>query len=374
LKRVSRSFYLSVAVLPAPVQEQVAIGYLLARAADTLADTALLPAGERRQLLGTLRLAVRGDEASRNQLISRLRAQQASGSAGAVPPGSAVEAELVLLGTLDECLACFEQQSAADQALIGRVLDQLIYGMERDLDRFPAVDSVGGEVPPSAVVALATQSELDEYTYYAAGCVGEFWTDLMAAHLPPGRALGSAELRQRGVALGKALQLVNVVRDAPADLRAGRCYWPRELLVQHGLSAERLAELATARAAALPTLAEENAIRLVTAHLIHWGHELCAAAWPYVQAIPARELRLRLACTWPLFLALDTLRALRSAGSPLLPPMRAVKVSRQKVYGMLLRSGAAALADLPAGSRHLDQLFLAASTDQAVPIPMASFF
>ena len=54
LRDVSRSFYLSIRVLPAPLRQPVAVGYLLARATDTLADTAQLPAGQRRIHLQTL--------------------------------------------------------------------------------------------------------------------------------------------------------------------------------------------------------------------------------------------------------------------------------------------------------------------------------
>ena len=40
---VSRSFYLSISILPKPLRDPVALGYLLARASDTIADTAELP-------------------------------------------------------------------------------------------------------------------------------------------------------------------------------------------------------------------------------------------------------------------------------------------------------------------------------------------
>jgi len=42
LKRVSRSFYLSLAVLPAPVRPILGLAYLFARAADTIADSRLI--------------------------------------------------------------------------------------------------------------------------------------------------------------------------------------------------------------------------------------------------------------------------------------------------------------------------------------------
>ena len=34
------------------------------------------------------------------------------------------------------------------------------------------------------LVALETLADLDEYTYMAAGCVGEYWTVMTAAHVP----------------------------------------------------------------------------------------------------------------------------------------------------------------------------------------------
>ena len=42
LKSVSRSFYLSIRILPRGMREPVAVAYLLARAADTIADTRAL--------------------------------------------------------------------------------------------------------------------------------------------------------------------------------------------------------------------------------------------------------------------------------------------------------------------------------------------
>ena len=41
LKGVSRSFYLTLRVLPANLRQPVGLAYLLARAADTIADTRL---------------------------------------------------------------------------------------------------------------------------------------------------------------------------------------------------------------------------------------------------------------------------------------------------------------------------------------------
>ena len=39
LRSVSRSFYLSLRVLPKPLRDPLSLAYLLARATDTIADT-----------------------------------------------------------------------------------------------------------------------------------------------------------------------------------------------------------------------------------------------------------------------------------------------------------------------------------------------
>jgi len=76
---------------------------------------------------------------------------------------------------------------------------------------------------------------LDRYIYLVAGCVGEFWTRITVAHTPALRGWDVAEMSACGVRFGKALQLTNVLRDCPRDLRIGRCYFPRDLLAQAGL-------------------------------------------------------------------------------------------------------------------------------------------
>src|SRR3954462_1279201 len=60
LKGVSRSFYLSVRLLPAGLRQPVGVGYLLARASDTLADAPGVPAAERLALLDEFVAMVRG--------------------------------------------------------------------------------------------------------------------------------------------------------------------------------------------------------------------------------------------------------------------------------------------------------------------------
>src|SRR6266446_1521302 len=55
LREVSRSFYLTMRVLPGAIRPQIGLAYLLARTADTIADTELVPLTQRLDALRSLR-------------------------------------------------------------------------------------------------------------------------------------------------------------------------------------------------------------------------------------------------------------------------------------------------------------------------------
>ena len=55
LKQVSRSFYLTLNVLPDGVRDQMGLSYLFARAADTIADTDLIDRAQRLKYLNRFR-------------------------------------------------------------------------------------------------------------------------------------------------------------------------------------------------------------------------------------------------------------------------------------------------------------------------------
>ena len=79
LRGVSRSFYLSIRLLPAPLRGPIAVGYLLARATDTVADTTALPLADRLQLLSALMAAIDspgGDLQGRPQSLSEFAERQ----------------------------------------------------------------------------------------------------------------------------------------------------------------------------------------------------------------------------------------------------------------------------------------------------------
>jgi farnesyl-diphosphate farnesyltransferase len=308
LKRVSRSFYLSVAVLPHDVRPVIGLAYLLARAADTIADTRLLERerriGQLHGLRDELRQAVPG-------WLDQLLAVVGRGQ----PPG----AEQELLARLPDCLGAYRALAEADRERVRALLDTLIDGMTQDLTVFPTEDE-------GKIGALETRNDLARYTYLVAGCVGEFWTEVVMAHRPRLAGWDAARMRARGVRLGQGLQLTNILRDVPRDLRQGRCYLPRQDLASLGVSPSDLLDRHTSRAS-----------RPLLVALVRLALEWYESGWEYTLAVPRRESRVRLACAWPLLIGLRTLERLVSRPH-WLDPVVVTKVPRHQVYGVMARS------------------------------------
>lgn len=316
LRGVSRSFYLTLRVLPKGLREPVGLAYLLARAADTVADTRLLPPGERLKRLLAFRAQIEGPaDAGALRDIER-----------ALTDKQSLPEERALLASLPEALSLLEATPEADRARVRSVVATLTRGMEIDLTAFPPEDS-------GRVAALKDAADLDRYIYYVAGCVGEFWTAITAAHAAPLRRWDTARMSRIGVRFGKALQLTNVLRDAARDLRIGRCYLPESELAPLGVSPQDLLE-PSAGHVARPVL--ERWIRTALDHY--------RAAEGYLLSIPRRCPRLRLAALWPVLIGLATLAEL-ARNEAWLDPARPSKVSRKWVRRMTALSLLAAPSD-----------------------------
>src|SRR6185369_10699959 len=220
LKATSRSFYLTLRILPEPVRPQIGLAYLLARTTDTIADTQIVPVAERVAALGQLRARILGQQSGRME-FKALAQHQGSPS------------ERAILERVEETLGLLEECVPEDRVLIREVLRIITSGQELYLTRFAGASA-------DHLVALRTEAELDDYTYRVAGCVGEFWTRICRAHLFKAAKLDDETLQKQGVRFGKGLQLVNILRDLAADLRQGRCYLPESELRAHGLDPAEL--------------------------------------------------------------------------------------------------------------------------------------
>jgi farnesyl-diphosphate farnesyltransferase len=305
LRDVSRSFYLTLRILPKAVRDQIGLAYLLARATDTIADTGAVPVEKRIAALGDLRRHILAPALERIEL-AELRAPQSA------------PAERALLERLNEALALLFQFAPPDRELIQRVLSIISEGQELDLLRF-------GQASRQNLLALGSDDELHDYTYRVAGCVGEFWTRICMAHLHPKPRVSAEVLIERSIRFGRGLQLVNILRDIPADLAQGRCYipWPGLRIV--GLEPHDLLDAKN-----------EPKLRPVYNEWLKIAGEHLAVGWQYVLDLPRSWWRVRLACAWPVLIGLRTLDLLKS-GNVLNSDTR-IKVPRREIKSILRRS------------------------------------
>ena len=310
LRDVSRSFYLTLRVLPLPIRMPIGIAYLLARAADTVADTEIIAANQRVTILNLLRQAVEGGGVAVGELL---------GEVNKVIQKQQHRGERLLLEQLDEVFLSLFQLSDDDRREVIAVVMTLTDGMLFDLQTFPPEES-------ASVMALEDAQALDRYTYLVAGCVGEFWSNICFAHDKRLRVWDLPKQQALGVQFGKALQLTNILRDVAEDLRLGRCYLPQDQLAALNLSAKML--LDSTQSTALRPLHHQ----WIAQTLDHY-----AAAEHYILNTPRRCLLLRLATLWPVLIGLHTLQLVASQGDYLNPEVR-VKVTRSKVYRLIFAS------------------------------------
>lgn len=290
LKGVSRSFYLSLRLLPAPVRHPVSLAYLLARTSDTIADTEGLPVDTRLPLLDSYEAAVLHDQKAPVWPRRLLEA------------ASSREAEL--LEKADAILENLKEASPGEGSLIRGVVSTIIGGQRKDLLRF-------GAASPAHPAVVSGESGLEDYTWSVAGCVGEFWTKMGFLKMGAGFSDSSEErLVQLGIEFGKGLQLVNILRDLPRDLDAGRCYLPvNDPRDRDGIMREFHVWHARARSK-------------VEAGLIY--------------ASEMKSRRMRMAAVLPALLAIETLDLLERASWDDLG--KTVKVPRRTVYRLLAES------------------------------------
>src|ERR1017187_4497134 len=200
LKDVSRSFYLTLRVLPKSIRPQIGLAYLLARTTDTIADTELIPPDQRLKSLQSLRERILGTGTAPLNFGELARQQS-------------LPAERVLLEKCEASLALLQTLSEPDRKLVREVIDVITNGQEVNLRPCGRWGETTGEPasifaargdarPTNQIIALRTDEELDDYTYRVAGCVGEFWTKMCRAHVFPNTKLDAAKLLLDGARFG----------------------------------------------------------------------------------------------------------------------------------------------------------------------------
>lgn len=207
LRGVSRSFYLTIRLLPRLMREPVSVGYLLARASDTIADTEAVSAEVRKECLSLFQLAIKG-EGAREKLRAKLEE--------AFIEHQENEKEKLLLSKLSAIFDWYDTVTEQDWSAISDVMQPILKGQLWDVDFFAIQKKK----------QIESDEDLEHYCYQVAGSVGEFWGVVGWNAYHRYSEFDKEQLKKYGINYGKGLQLVNILRDLPTDLKNGRCYLP----------------------------------------------------------------------------------------------------------------------------------------------------
>jgi phytoene synthase len=132
---------------------------------------------------------------------------------------------------LKSCIEKYQGEgNDANDSLLTRVpFDDMIQGMKSD-----AVEER----------RIQNMEELEVYAYQVAGTVGLMLLPLLLSDSKNGNnmttRIATEEAREPAICLGKAIQLVNILRDATQDAKLGRIYLPQDMLRAEGVDDESI--------------------------------------------------------------------------------------------------------------------------------------
>jgi farnesyl-diphosphate farnesyltransferase len=209
LEKTSRTFALSIPLLPEPTRREVGTAYLLFRIADTLEDATLWSPEQRIRALLEFRELLASDR--------RDLGEQACARWCASPP-VAQDGYLELLAAMPRVLDWYR---ALDSSAISQIELHAGRSATRMAQFVQRMDGQGG-------LCLSTMADLSAYCLAVAGIVGQMLTELFLKGRPELAGV-AAGLRERALSFGEGLQLVNILKDASSDRAAGRVYLPSEV-------------------------------------------------------------------------------------------------------------------------------------------------
>ena len=185
-RRRATNFYLAFAVLPEDKRRAIYAAYAFSGAADDAVDDA-------------------GSETARRAALDQARSTLAAAYAG-----SPAENDWLALA-LGDAVQRFE--------IPRDHFEQLLLGMEQDLTQ----------------TRYATWADVEQYCYRAASVIG-----LICIAIFGYNPADAEEAAARAVAMGKALQITNIMRDIAEDAERDRIYIAQEDLARHGYSEQDL--------------------------------------------------------------------------------------------------------------------------------------
>jgi len=297
IPQLSRTFALTIPMLPPDLQKTVSVAYLLCRAVDTIEDSRLAQPAQKVSQLECFLAAVDDDGISQD--VSRQLTAALSGQ---------VSAEgLALLDNLPLLFGALNEFSPRQQAAVRTCLRKMTSGMTSYVDRPNGLSDMG---------------ELDHYCYVVAGVVGEMLTELFCDHCAEIDSRREA-LEKLATSFGQGLQMTNILKDIWDDKREGRCWLPKNLFCSMSLDLDDF-EVATRSPNFRPVI-----LRLAATALAHLDN-----AVEYTLLVPRRQTGIRLFCLLAVGMAYATLNRVVQV-SQFSSDYRP-KISRSTVRGVML--------------------------------------
>ena len=299
LRRVSRTFALTIPQLPDRLRDVVSNAYLLCRIADTIEDEP--------------KLSLRQKQAFSERFVEVV--------AGRDAPGPFARD---LGSSLSSSTTGAERDLAAGAARVLRITYGLRARQRRALERCLQIMTGGmvefqRQATPGGLLDLA---QLDRYCYCVAGVVAETLVELFCDYSSVIDRRRD-ELLERSVSYGQGLQMTNILKDIWDDLRRGACWLPRSAFETSGFDLDALSA-----GQAHPGFAK-GLTKLVAITRRHLAEGL-----QFILLIPPGETGIRRHLLWTLGLSTLTLRRLHT--TPSFRHGHEVTLSRSSVRAVIL--------------------------------------
>ena len=202
LGSVSRTFALTIPLLPPSIEKVVGNTYLLCRIVDTVEDAADLSAQTKQTLSSLFLDAVLEKTPVENFVQPCLDALKNYSN----------QDELDLIAHTPTVLRILHTCSSEDQQAVSRCVSIMSEGMSY----FHGKQNQAG---------LRDLAEFEQYCYVVAGVVGELLTTIFGnhSHAFKEKMAGHEDL---AIAFGQALQMTNILKDSPEDKTRGVSWKP----------------------------------------------------------------------------------------------------------------------------------------------------
>lgn len=205
LSSVSRTFALTIPLLPPIIEKVVGNTYLLCRIVDTIEDAAELTP-EAKKNLSALFLDVVLERAPVESFVEPCLDALKNYSN---------HDELDLIAHTPTVLRILHTCSSHDQEAVSRCVSMMSEGMSRFHGR-------------QTEAGLKDLSEFEDYCYVVAGVVGELLTSIFR-HYSPQFSKNIQGHENLAIAFGQALQMTNILKDSPEDRARGVSWKPANL-------------------------------------------------------------------------------------------------------------------------------------------------